>query len=138
MNESFRIVAAVEDEPHMLKALTRLLSSHGYRVEPYARGADLLAAIHLIPFDCVVLDLHMPELNGFDLMAVIKARGIHIPVVVITGKDEPNLEVRVSALGAHTLLLKPVDQEALLAAIGSATRSTPLEQHIPVKQGAHA
>lgn len=117
MNRSPRIVAVVDDEELMRTALVRLLSVHGYRVAAYARGSDLLTAAGILPIDCIVLDLHMPELSGFDLMAVMQSRGIHIPVVAITGNDDPGLNARVRALGAHALLLKPIEQDTLITAI---------------------
>lgn len=113
-------LAVVDDEAHMRKALVRLLSSHGCRVESYAGGFELLAALQVIPHDCIVLDLHMPDLNGFDLLAVMQSRGLRVPVVAITGNDEAGLEQRVRALGASSILLKPVDQSALLSAIKEA------------------
>jgi len=118
-------VAVVEDETHMRKALARLLTSHDCRVETYAHGAELLTGVQSIPFDCIILDLHMPDLNGFDLMAVMQARGMRVPVVAITGKDEPDLMSRVRALGADSVLLKPVDQESLLVAIDHAIDGNP-------------
>jgi FixJ family two-component response regulator len=69
---------------------------------------------------CLILDLHMPEVNGFDLLTEFGLRQITVPVVVLTGHDEPGSEERTLTLGAVAYLTKPVDELALIAAIKSA------------------
>lgn len=119
MDQAHSVVAVLDDEPKMRQALRRLLTSHGLCVEDYARGHDFLAALPSHPVDCLVLDLHMPEVSGFDVLATLGARPVATPVVVITGHDRPGTEDRVRALGASAFLTKPVDELALLAAIRS-------------------
>ena len=70
--------------------------------------------------DCLVLDLHMAEMNGFDVQAALARSGSTIPVVVITGRDTDDARTRALQLGASDYLPKPVDHEALLAAIDLA------------------
>ena len=70
--------------------------------------------------DCLVLDLHMPEMNGFDVQAALASGGSTIPIVVITGRDTEDARVRAMQLGASDYLPKPVDHEALLTAIDVA------------------
>ena len=122
------LVAVLDDEPEMLKALRRLLCSCGFRVDTYQRGADLLAALADSPRpDCLVLDLHMPEMSGFDVLEALRTRQIPVPVIVITGHDAPGMEERSRMLGAISYLRKPVDRDDLLSAIeatGSAAGST--------------
>jgi len=66
----------------------------------------------------------MTEVSGFDVLEAFQSRHIHTPVIVITAHDEPGTEERVRLLGAAAYLKKPVDRDALLAAIGDAmTRS---------------
>ena len=101
----------------MRKALRRLLATHGFRVEAYERWNDFLAALTSHPADCLVLDLHMPDVSGFDVLAVFESQHISTPVVVITGHDELGTAERTRALGASAYLKKPVDESALLSAI---------------------
>lgn len=115
------VVAVLDDEPEMRKALRRLLTSRGFRVEEYACGEDLLAALSSHPLDCLLLDLHMPGVNGFDVLETFRSRQIPVPVVVLTAHDEPGTADRVCSLGASAYLKKPVDKAALLAAIETAT-----------------
>jgi CheY-like chemotaxis protein len=116
------VLAVLDDEPEMRKALRRLLTGRGYAVTEYADGHDLLAALGAHEPDCLLLDLHMAGMSGFDVLDSIRSRGLHVPVVVITAHDEPGTGARVCALGACAYLKKPVDRDALLAAIESALR----------------
>jgi FixJ family two-component response regulator len=114
------VVAILDDEPEMRKALRRLLTARGFRVEEYACGEDLLAALPARPLDYLLLDLHMPGINGFEVLEAFRSRQIAVPVIVITAHDEPGTAERVRSLGAFAYLKKPVDRDALLAAIATA------------------
>ena len=114
------VVAVLDDDPQMRKALRRLLAAHGFRVEVYERGTDYLAALSSCREDCLLLDLHMPETNGFDILKAFESQKILTPVVVITGHDEPGTAAHALSLGATAYLTKPVDELALLSAIKSA------------------
>ena len=120
MSPTRPIVAVLDDEPQLRKALRRLLSTHGFCVEDYERGDDFLSGLPSHRPDCLVLDLHMPEVNGFDILAAFEAKDISVPVVVITGHDGPGMQERALALGAFAYLTKPVDESALLSAIRSS------------------
>ena len=118
MNETSLVIAVVDDEPQMRKALRRLLSSHGFRVDDYQRGSDFLAAQPSYPVACLILDLHMPDVSGFDALTAMQS--INTPIVVLTGHDEPGTAERTRRLGASAYLKKPVDELALISAIRSA------------------
>jgi two-component system response regulator FixJ len=113
-------VAVLDDEAEMRTALSRLLRARGFRVTPFVGGEEFLAATEIGSFDCIVLDLHMPGLSGFDVLSELAMRRPYPPVVVVTGHDVPGTRDRVQALGALEYLLKPVDQADLLAAIQRA------------------
>ena len=115
------VIAVLDDEPEMRKALRRLLGSRGFRVEEYGCAEDLLADMGSHNIDCLLLDLHMPGINGFDVLGTFQVRHIPVPIIVITAHDEPGTADRVRALGASAYLKKPVDRDALLAAIEAAT-----------------
>ena len=83
------IVAIVDDEQSVRKALERLLRSAGYSVEAFGSGNEFLDSIRMRKPDCVVLDLHMPEMDGFEVQTQLVERGARVPVVVITGHDSP-------------------------------------------------
>jgi FixJ family two-component response regulator len=119
-----KVIAILDDEPAMRKALRRLLTSCGFRVEEYERGEELIAASGSNSLDCLLLDLHMPGLNGFDVLETWRSRRIAVPVIVITAYDEPGMAERVLALGASAYLKKPAEKQALLAAIEAANQGT--------------
>ncbi|MEO8438752.1 MAG: response regulator [Spartobacteria bacterium] len=119
MEEATSVVAVLDDEPQMRKALRRLLVTHGFRVDEYAHGDEFLRALPSHPSDCLVLDLHMPEVSGFHVLAAFANPRAAMPIVVITGHDAPGTAEQVHALGASAFLTKPVDESALLSAIRS-------------------
>ncbi len=117
-------VAVVDDDPKMCIALSRLLRARGFRVVYFTNGTDFISANPANSFDCVLLDLHMPVISGFDVMAELAKRSSHPPVVAITAQDAHGNAQRLRSLGIAEYLLKPVDQGVLLAAIERATQAT--------------
>jgi FixJ family two-component response regulator len=108
-------VAIVDDEEPIRKALTRLLRSAGVDVESFPSGSEFLNSLPDHQPDCVVLDLHMPVVNGFEVQDRLVEFGV--PVVIITGHDSD--ETRSKALAGHpaAYLRKPVNDQVLLDAI---------------------
>ncbi len=120
------LIAVLDDEAKMRTALRRLLQIHGYRVELFDSAARLIDTPADPGFDCLILDLHMPDLDGFEVLAALAGRDHAPPVVVITGHDQPGYEERVSRLGASAYLTKPCDESTLLHAIGEAIGASPV------------
>jgi FixJ family two-component response regulator len=120
MSNDAPLLAVVDDDADVRIALTRLVSSAGFAVETFASGAEFLRSVQDHEPDCVVLDLHMPEMSGFDVQGALTIDHASLPVVVITGHDTPESRTRAIQMGAKVYLCKPVDDEALLAAIGVA------------------
>lgn len=117
------VVAVVDDEESVRKYLERLSRSAGINAEAFSTGGQFLSAIQNLRADCVVLDLHMPELSGFDVLAEMTRSYSSVPVVVITRHDTPESRLRAMQGGASAYLLKPVDDIALLDAIAAAVAS---------------
>lgn len=117
------MIAIVDDEEPIRKALSRLLRASGYRVETYASGADFLASLEQGRPDLLVLDLHMPGLSGFEVHEAVNSLDRPVPVIVITGHDSPETRQRVIDGRAAAYLRKPVDEELLIRAICEATGS---------------
>jgi len=113
-------IAILDDEPGFRQALSRLLRAHDLQVEVFASGGEFIAAASEQPFACLLLDLHMPGVTGFDVLTELKARGLLVRVIVITGHDQPGSAATARELGATNYLLKPLDESALLDALYQA------------------
>jgi len=125
MNHQRSFIAVLDDEANMRKALERLLRLSGYDVMLFEDGESLLRAPNLPAHDCIILDLHMPGLNGFSVLKDLSNRKLQTRVVVLTGHDEPGNEERVFNMGASAYLTKPVDESALLEAVGRCLAGQP-------------
>lgn len=117
------LIAIVDDDEDVRVALGRLVRAAGMASEAFAGGAAFLQSIDDHAPDCVVLDLHMPVMDGFEVQAALGRRGSAVPVVIITGDDLPTTRQRAMALGARGYLCKPVDGEQLLATIGAVMQA---------------
>ncbi len=118
MDQTRSFICVLDDEPQFGKALARLLKTHGFEVATFTRGEEFLEACASRLPDCLLLDLHMPGLSGFEVLERIAAR--HVPVLVVTGHDQPGNAERVRALGGLNYFLKPVNESQLLEAIRDA------------------
>lgn len=105
----------------MRVALRRLLSLRGYHVADFDTGDALLAACGETPIRCIILDLHMPGMNGFEVLERLTERSHAPPVIVITGHDQAGNAERVTSLGARAYLTKPVDGPPLLELLSRLT-----------------
>ncbi len=114
-------IAIIDDEEPIRKALMRLMRSVGLSVETFASGAEFLKSIETRLPDCVVLDLHLPHMNGFDVQAHLAQKYAALPVIIITGHDLPQARERAMQGGASAFLRKPVLDRTLLDAISAAT-----------------
>jgi FixJ family two-component response regulator len=101
----------------MCKALQRLLRVSGFDVDTFDSGEAFLTSLPTQTPDCVLLDLHMPGVSGFDVQSRLAEARITVPVIVITGHDAPGTFEQVMAAGAADYLCKPVTEDALLASI---------------------
>lgn len=121
MPDSPPLIAVVDDDPPVRTSLSRLLRSSGYAVATFECGDAFLEGLAppsraLLP-DCLVLDLHMPGRNGFEVCAVLKNTHPRLPIILITGKEEPDTADQVREAGAVAFLTKPFDESGLLAAV---------------------
>jgi FixJ family two-component response regulator len=119
-NPSARI-AIVDDDASVRKALARLLSASSFDIDTYGSARDFLASLRTGKPDCLVVDLHMPELTGFDLQRQLARIGVQIPTIVITAYNEPGLRERCQSAGAAAFLLKPLNGSTLIGVINTAT-----------------
>jgi FixJ family two-component response regulator len=110
----------VDDDPAVRRALTRLLSLEDYEVYAYESAEAFLAELVLDRHGCVILDLALPGQDGVALQLALAERGVHLPVLFLTGHADVPMTVNAMKQGALDLLVKPVDAGVLLAAIDRA------------------
>ena len=113
-------VFLVDDDPEMLKAITRTVASAGWPVQTYLSGEAFLRAYDPIQAGCVVLDLRMPRVSGLRVQETLTAKNAHIPLIFITGYGEVAVAVQAMKAGAMDFLEKPFSEQMLLACIEHA------------------
>lgn len=110
----------VDDDEAVRDSLCALLESHGFAVKTYASGPEFLSDDHARDADCLVLDLHLPQMSGFELIRECLSRRIRLPVIMITGRTDAAVRQRAAAAGVVVVLDKPFGDAALLAALSTA------------------
>lgn len=113
-------VWVVDDDAAVRRSLKRLLGASGYAVETFASAKELLETPAPAGPACVVLDVRMPGMTGPQLFDRMAESGLAMPVVFLTGYGDVPTGVRAMKGGAVDFLLKPVDGDALLPAVGIA------------------
>jgi FixJ family two-component response regulator len=117
MSSTRELIAIVDDEESVRRALERLMRAAGFRAVCFGSGEAFLASLDAERPDCLILDVHMQGMNGFDVQRAVTQLGWRLPVVVITGHDTTDSRDRALAGGAAAYLCKPVDGPLLLAAV---------------------
>jgi FixJ family two-component response regulator len=119
-------IVVVDDDASVRRGLARLLRSTGYRAETFASALEFLERGAGDDPACLVLDVRMPGLSGFDLHEVLAGEGLDVPVVFITGHADLSMAGRTVKADGVDILAKPFDGQALLAAVERAlTRGQP-------------
>ena len=113
-------VHIVDDDAGVRRALTRLVESMGILAQAYASPRDLLDRSVSDPHDCLLLDVQLPEMDGFELYRRVREAGSPAPVIFISARATREVRARAAAARAVALLEKPFDEELLLAAIRRA------------------
>jgi two-component system, OmpR family, KDP operon response regulator KdpE len=114
-------VLIVDDEPPIRKLLRMGLSTQGYEILDATNGKTALALLEEKP-DLIILDLGLPDMQGLDLLAAIRARNEAVPIVVLSSRGDESVKVRALDLGADDYLTKPFGMEELLARMRAALR----------------
>jgi len=115
------LIAVVEDDESFRMALVESLDSLGYRALGFASAEKFIAEDIDKSLDCIITDIHMTGMSGFDLKRFLASRGSTTPVIMITAQAEPALEAKAVACGAVCLLRKPFEADALIDCIERAS-----------------
>src|SRR5206468_3439941 len=131
------LVLIIDDEAGIRESLQTLLEFEGYQVESAASGEEGLSRVDERAFDLVLLDLALPDRNGIDVLAEIRAHHAQLPVIMITAYGTVEKAVTAMQAGATNFVQKPWDNEKLLADVRTAVaRHRAEEENIQLKRGA--
>ena len=114
-------IAIVEDEPLMREELTHMLQKAGYEVLEIIDFSDAVEQLMALSPDLVVLDINLPEINGFQICRGVKQKGA-VPVFILTSRDRMRDELHALDLGADEYLTKPCRKERLLARVSNVLK----------------
>ena len=117
MDRPIPLISIVDDDPSVRRALNRLVGSAGYLVETFASAGDFLGSTPSTRTACLVLDIYMEGMTGFELQDQLEADRLAIPIIFMTAHDDPATRERIRRSGAAGYLGKPFDGQALLDAI---------------------
>jgi FixJ family two-component response regulator len=119
--EAYPVIAIIDDDEVVRRSLKRLVSSLSFRTADFASGEAFLQSLSQGAPACMLLDLHMPGLNGIQILEALRTRRMNIPTIIITGNDQPDMRERCMNAGAVAYLQKPLDRELVLTTIQTAT-----------------
>lgn len=121
--ENLKRILAVDDEPSMRRLLEISLRQAGYQPVLAANGKEALSFIKSEHIDLVLSDLHMPNMNGLELLKAIRTESDFLPFIMVTAQGEIKTAVEAMKLGAEDYILRPFDLETLEVAIAKALSS---------------
>jgi FixJ family two-component response regulator len=111
------MIAVLDDDEPVRKAVVRLLRSAGFTARSFASGGELLAEWVGTRPECLVLDLQMPGTSGLEVQRTLRSAGEEVPTILMTASDESELVDECMAAGACLCLRKPLEGEQLLEAL---------------------
>lgn len=120
-----QLIAVVDDDPSVRRALGRLLSSAGYRFLLFASGLEFLASPESGAASCMLLDIHLGDMTGFDVCQRVRAAGGTAAVIFMTARDNDETRLRAAAFPGSAYLRKPFDAADLIGRIRAAIGEPP-------------
>ena len=129
-------ILIVDDTPHNLRLLSQMLSEHGYQVRAALNGPRALAAVQATPPDLILLDIMMPEMDGYEVCNRLKAdeRTRDIPVLFISALNETEDKVKGFVAGALDYITKPFQLEEVLARVETHLKLSRLQREVRAQE----
>ena len=121
--DQHRLVCVVDDDEAVRDSTQMLLGIYGYQVRAYAGARDFLAEFDAADTGCLILDIHMPEMTGVELLTLLRARGITTPAIIVSGQTDAVLGEILTRSGALAILSKPVNEDELMGFVKKALAS---------------
>src|SRR5215203_6319954 len=115
-------VLVVDDEPNILDVLSMALRFHGFEIETAASGEQAVAAAAAFKPQLMILDVMLPDMEGFEVARRLRGRAAGIPIIFLTARDATEDKVRGLTLGGDDYVTKPFSLEELVARIRTVLR----------------
>jgi FixJ family two-component response regulator len=119
------LIAIIDDDVGIRNALRALMRSASYRAETFPSAEEFVASEAATLSDCVITDVAMKGMSGFELAALMKSRGCTVPFILISARADADLELKAIVNGARCLLRKPVQSNALISLVEESIASRP-------------
>ncbi len=120
MGEVSDLICIVDDDTSVRRALGRMVRSFGFDIQLLASARDCLDGPFVDQASCLIVDVMMPDMDGFELHALLAASGRDIPTIFISGQNDQRAIIRAQSVGGVALLHKPCDANTLHDAIVQA------------------
>ena len=117
------VIAVVDDDRRMLESIESLLNSADYEVRLFSTATALLESVGLTEIDCLISDVAMPLMDGFELARAVQATRPALPVILVTGRPDLLRRSRLDWPGQYRVFKKPFDGQELLAAVALMLRT---------------
>ncbi len=130
-------VLSIDDDPAMTELLTLLLKTHGLDAYMANSGEDGLKMIHKVSPDVIILDLMMPEMDGWQVCSEVRSFSM-VPILILSALDSPGLVARALDGGADDYLVKPVPSGVLIAHLNTLVRRATTERNVKERLAIHS
>ncbi|MFC0214131.1 response regulator transcription factor [Paenibacillus chartarius] len=127
-------ILVIEDEPTLARLLSYNLTQEGYETKVVDHGADGLQAALQQPFDLIILDIMLPGLSGFEILAKLRQKGNQTPVIILTARNAEEEVVQGLKHGADDYMTKPFGVAELLARVSAVLRRTKPDEGVVDRQ----
>src|SRR4051812_24152817 len=124
MSKDRNIVLVVDDDPEMLKGVQRLLRLHGYEPILFSSAQAFKSHADFEKAACIILDINLNDGSGIELRHDLKAAGVSVPVIFMTGKDTPAVREAALASGCAAFLTKPFSAKELIEPLRNASAAS--------------
>jgi len=121
MSQDRKLVLVVDDDPGMLRCVQRLLRQHAYEPILFSSAEAFKNYPDVDKADCVILDINLKDGSGIELKHGLNAAGISVPVIYMTGNDDPAVRKAAQASGCIAFLTKPFSRQSLIEPLESAS-----------------
>ena len=117
------VIAVVDDDPGILESIESLLNSADYEVRVFSTATAMLESGNLPEIDCLISDVAMPLMDGFELARAVQAARPALPVIFVTGRPDLLRRSRLDGLGQYRVFKKPFEGQELLTAVTLMVKS---------------